>query len=517
MGQVTVINMIPASLSGESAQDSEPNLAVNPENPNDIVATAFTRDQLGGNFAPIYVSTDGGATWTIRTVVPGNGPVGTGDITVAFSTSGGMLYAGILNGVNGRMQLLRTATFNSATPMTVLVERDNEDQPWVTAGSIVISGVRSDRVYVGNNNFNQPAGRTATVDLSLDAATAPPPAGFAPHQIEGVATAGQDGPPIRVAIHPDGTVYAVFQRWTARTGSDITLDVVITRDDNWGAGANPFIALLDAGNGTIGQRVDTGRFVRFNAQMGQERLGGDLSIAVDPADSARVWVAWCDRVGGAAGTDWTLHVRRSVDRGQNWSADVRTITNAKNPSLAINSASLLGLLYQEFTGTHWVTRLELTTNGWASQAERHTLHQAPANTPSRTFLPYIGDYLRLLTVDRVFYGVFSGNNTPDMSNFPSGVTYQRSADWTTHQLLGLDGITPVRVSIDPFFFRWTERIIPRGPIIRNPGPIIPRGPISRGPIIPRGPIPPSPIIPQPPQPIDPVQPPPPVAPADLEL
>jgi hypothetical protein len=85
---------------------------------------------------------------------------------------------------------------------------------------------------------------------------------------------------------------------------------------------------------------------QINATMGQERLGADLSIAVDPIDSHTVWIAWCDRVGGATGTDWTLHVCRSTDRGQTWSADVRTITNAKNPIRAVNTNRLLGLVYQ---------------------------------------------------------------------------------------------------------------------------------------------------------------------------
>ena len=37
-----IVNMVPVSMSGETNQDSEPNLAVNPANVNNIVATAFT-------------------------------------------------------------------------------------------------------------------------------------------------------------------------------------------------------------------------------------------------------------------------------------------------------------------------------------------------------------------------------------------------------------------------------------------------------------------------------------------
>jgi hypothetical protein len=502
---IHIVNMIPASMSGESHQDSEPNLAVNPENENDMVATAFTPAPMGGANAPIYVSTDGGNTWSLRTVVPGNDTlVGTHDITVGFATTGGMLYAGILNGSTGNMQILRTSNFTSTTAMSVLVDRGSEDQPWVVASSVVVAGTSRDRVFVGNEDGNQPGGKTATVDVSQDAATAPAPAGFTPIQLEHRATAviaslgrGKDGPPIRIAVHSDGTVYAAFQRWApGQTFPNLNIDVVMTRDDNWGGSAAPFTALVDSGDGVVGQRVVTGRFALFNATMGQERLGSDLAIAVDPNNSSTVWVAWCDRVGGVSGTDWTLHVRRSTNRGATWSADVRTITNAKNPALAVNSNGVLALCYQAFTGTTWDTKLELTSDGWATAVTPLVLQTAPSTTPTATFWPYIGDYIRILAVGSSFYGVFCGNNTPNMANFPNGVTYQRAADWTTHRLLSTDGVTVVAPSIDPFFFHWSATIIARGPITRGP---ITRSPITRSPIITRGP-----ILPQPPQPPEPI-------------
>jgi hypothetical protein len=455
MSAVTVINMIPQSLSGETNQDSEPNLAVNPANTQQMVATAFTPAPLGGTFAPVYVSTNGGTTWSLNTIVPGNGPAGTMDITVAFGTGGGVLYAGIINGTTKDLNVLRTASFAAASPMTVLEDRASEDQPWTVAITAAVDGGTQDRVYIGNNDISQ-SGPTATVDLSGDAATAAAPAGFGPHQIEHRANAGSDAPPIRLAAHSDGTIYSAFERWASISGSDFTFDVVVTRDDSWGSGATPFGDLVDSGDQVAGQRVATAQFSKWNDIMGQERLGADLTIAVDPTNSSNVWVGWCDRVGGATGTDWTLHVSQSTDRGQTWSADARTITNVKNPSLAINSAGQLGLLYQAYTGTNWATSLELTWDAWATPAVTIALHTATASTPARTFLPYIGDYVRLLAVGTDFYGVFCGNNSPDMANFPSGVTYQRNADWTAHTLLSTDNTTAVAVSIDPFFFHYSS-------------------------------------------------------------
>lgn len=45
---IKVVNIIPRSLSGETNQDSEPNIAVNPANPLQIAASAFTPSPMGG-------------------------------------------------------------------------------------------------------------------------------------------------------------------------------------------------------------------------------------------------------------------------------------------------------------------------------------------------------------------------------------------------------------------------------------------------------------------------------------
>lgn len=150
-----------------------------------------------------------------------------------------------------------------------------------------------------------------------------------------------------------------------------------------------------------------------------------------------------------------------------------------------------------------MTQLELTSNAWSTPATVVVLHTAPSATPARTFLPYLGDYIRLLAVGTDFHGVFCGNNTPDNANFPNGVAYQRAASFTTHTLFHTDGVMPVAPSIDPFYFHWTDNPIIRGRGI-TPGPVQPRTvtpiqppilpvvpqPVSREPII-------SPIGPKP--------------------
>ena len=461
-GQVLLINMIPLALSRETNQDSEPTIAVNPANPLQIAGTAFTPDPMGGAMAPIYVSTDGGNTWQLNATVPSvaGSSVGTSDISAAFASAGGNLYGGILRDPTGNFETLRTAAFANPTPMQLLGSRADNDQPFTHA----ITKNGNDRVYIGNNDF-QAQPQTATLDVSTNARTAHP--SFKKVRIEVRTTAGQDGPQIRPVAHPDGTTYAAFYGWRSQTGSFpgntliVTTDVVVVRDDHGGTGTKPFQDLKDPSDGLSGRLVAQGSKIPFNRNgtpaTGQQRLGGALSIAVDPRtnQSGSVYLAWGDQQQQSV---LTLHIRRSTDRGSTWSpADLLTVSNATNAALAVNSAGIVGLLYQQLTGTgasrRWVTHFRRTPDG--TNWNDFVLADTPANDPAKTFDPYLGDYDHLVAVGANFFGIFSASNTPNLANFPNGVKYQRNANFTTHTLLGLDNTTPVAPSIDPFFFKIT--------------------------------------------------------------
>ena len=463
-GQVTVVNMIPTPQSNEVNNDAEPNIAVTPANANQIAATAFTPCPTAGSNAPIYVSTNGGADWTLNCIVPGgNATFGTGDITIRFAGSGGVLYAGDLRGDSFLvMNIVRTPDFTAMTPMDVLETRSSTDQPYIQA-TTVLTGASPDRVYVGSNHTS--VNQSSTVDLSLDAATAPAPAGLGPHTTEARATCGQDGPPTRPAVHANGTIYAAFFHWVT-CGTPITADVVVVRDDNWGSGAIPFTALSDVpnppGDGLVGRRVATGVSLRWAADFGSQiTLNSQISIAVDPNDSRVVWLAWDDGANADA-SNYTIHVRRSSDSGATWSADLKTVVAATNPALAINSSSKLAFLYQRFVnpgtcaggGSCWETHVEQTLDGvtWADLVLANV--SAAAHTGTHRD---IGDYDHVMASGKDFYGVFSADNTPNMTNFPNSVTYLRHASFATHQLFADAAHTmPVATSIDPFFFHITE-------------------------------------------------------------
>src|SRR3954454_6819589 len=117
---IQLVNMIPRSLSGETNQDSEPMITVNPANPQQIVGTAFTPDPFGGSQVPIYVSNDGGNTWVLNFIVTSEHA--TQDISVGFGSTSNNLYAGILRLPSleprmPRLNILRTRNALDPLPM----------------------------------------------------------------------------------------------------------------------------------------------------------------------------------------------------------------------------------------------------------------------------------------------------------------------------------------------------------------------------------------------------------------
>ena len=445
---IKVVNLIPASLSGESNQDSEPFLAIQNQNPQLMVASAFTPNpfSITGN-APVYVSQDGGKTWVLNAITPVQRM--TCDITHAMATGEshprGDLHAGTLACATGIiLDESESDDVSLSTAMNVQSTRGNVDQPFVRALGVA-SG---DRIYVGVNDFNQANGRTATIDVSVNGG-----ATYKSIPIETRKTAGQDGPSVRPAVANDGTVYAAFFGWRKFNGKSATSDIVVVRDDAAAAGANPFQVLKDPSDNLPGRIVANRVSIPWSnaAALGQERIGSTLSIAVDPNHSETVYISWADK--GSNGDIYTLHARSSANRGVTWSkTDLpgTTIHNATNVALAVANNGVVGFLYQQLVGGRWVTHLTQSHDGFTTSRD-FVLATVPADQPVGQFLPYLGDYDYLLSVGNEFRGVFCGNNTPDSANFPQGVTYQRAADFKAKMLNDGSG-NPVPISIDPFYF-----------------------------------------------------------------
>jgi hypothetical protein len=455
--QIRLVNIIPKSRSAETNFDSEPSITVNPANPQQIVITAFTPDTAQPvSTGPYFFSSDNGSNWALNSVIPGGTPIfGTKDISIRFGSSG-VLYAGIIRGDSEgeeiRMNILRKTNFSGPGLMTILVDRAGVDQPWVEA----TTHEGKDIVYISSNDFgSEMSGRTASVDISLDAANSPPPAGFtSTARLESRTTAGQNGPSVRTAIHSSGVIYCAFLGWRIFQ-PNVKSDIVVVRDDNWASGPSKFQDLTDPTDGKAGQRVVTKvPIAPLGRRLGTQRVGSSLTIAVDPTDSRRIYIAWCDGLASSS-SPYTLHVRRSDDSGQNWTGDLFSVVNTTNPGLAVNTNGVVGLLYQELVNTNgadrWRTHFVNSADHFTNVPADTILADVLDSNESATTTVIIGDYSNLISVRNDFYGVFSAYNEPDLANFPVGVTYLRNHDFNTKRLLNVNNSMVVRASVDPYF------------------------------------------------------------------
>ena len=211
----TVVNMIPRSLSGETNQDSEPNLAVNPANPKQIVGSAFTPDPMGGPNRP-DLRLDGRRAHVDaqqhRAEHAGSSHRHGRHHAGASPARSSRLYSAILDGGTGDFEVhphrrLRPAS----TAMTPLETRARRGPALSCRHATVMggAGVGKDRVYIGVNDFNAPGRQTAT--HRADARRRRRRAGLhlGPDR-DARRRSGRTGRQVRPAVHGDGTVYAAL-------------------------------------------------------------------------------------------------------------------------------------------------------------------------------------------------------------------------------------------------------------------------------------------------------------------
>jgi hypothetical protein len=445
-----VVDTIPASESDESAQNSEPSIGVNPINPTQMLAGTF--GSAGQD--PFFISTDGGATWSIFGTLFNN------DKSIAWKADGSAVLIATMIGMPDFGPI---DTHSAFTQLNHYVGSNRNDQPWIRTGP-------SNHVYVSFNDlglFNPGNGRTASVNVSTDGGS-----NYTTVGLDRVGAAvGQDGPAVRVAVN-GSRVYAVFDRWTSTVensanGSRFNSDLVVVRSDN--GGADSFMAL---GAGGIGVTAATHIAVFANTQntaltIGQERIaGGDLAIAVDPNNANHLVVAYTNAPGANGAGIIQLVVTESFDGGTTWAPKFTTSSSIRSgqPGVAILANGAIGLLYNSYapamgdpaTGT--LSQHLLTTTDDFATTNDVTLASQSNTTPASQFQPYLGDFFDLTGIGNTFYGIFSASNADDGTNASfTNVSFNRRFTGTpgtsSFQLTDANGNAVAR-SIDPFFFSY---------------------------------------------------------------
>ena len=126
-----ITDIIPFSDSGESGQNSEPSLGVNPANPAlnqaQMIGGAFSFS--GGSFFALYFkSTDGGVTWSDYGSVPSF------DKTIAWKQDGSSVLTASITSANTIQTFSGTAADSSFGSAINTFSGRFIDQPWMRTG-----------------------------------------------------------------------------------------------------------------------------------------------------------------------------------------------------------------------------------------------------------------------------------------------------------------------------------------------------------------------------------------------
>ena len=460
MPVVRLVNIVPADRSDETDLNWQPSIAINPANPNEIVISAYSKAPNNVGYSYSY---DGGQNWQVNFSEPGEQL----DQSVGLGATGEFYWAVAFEPSSNTptVHVLRTNNPAAAGPLPEIdTPRPDVDQPYAhVLTHNEPTPPDKDRLYVGyvDHSHNMGDSAIATVDVCLDANSAGPI--FTQVPIEFRASLPLDGYEVRPAAHSDGTVYAAYKSWDSWDGTTVMTKIILVRDDNWGA--NGFINLEDPIDGIPGRIIADNVRIKDPQYLGGQRLDNDLSIAVDPRNSATVYIVWGDNTQA----QYKLRVRRSVDSGSSWSGDLLTVANANLAGLAINGNGRVGFVYQQLVSGLWETHFRRTNDNTGQNWDDTIL--ARTRTAGE-----VGDYSRVLSVGNDFYGVFPAWNTPDPANFPAtpptslnpnGARFLRNttkiAPW---KLLGANGLQ-VTESVDPFFYVVQDETTPNPPTDLN--------------------------------------------------
>jgi hypothetical protein len=322
MGVVTglrLVDIIPLSDSSETNDNSEPSVAVDPVNTNELVAGAFAVFSGGVIISPYFTSIDGGTTWRPY------GDLSHDDKSLAWSQDGSTLFTTTLVGVTSTTAEINTysGTISGSdfgSPINTFNPGRDLDQPWIRTGP-------SDHVYVAYNDITSTGVDTARVLVSSNGGVTYTSAAL--DRLSGSIV--QDAPAVRLAVN-GATVYGAFTRWTSEldqntSGTEVryNADVYVVRSDS--GGADGFSAL---GSGGLGVKVDSP--VSWDADktdgsltLGRNRTGAPLAIAVDPTNANHVVIAYGTAPGASIDSgEVGLIVQESFDGGADWTQKFAT-------------------------------------------------------------------------------------------------------------------------------------------------------------------------------------------------
>jgi len=409
--QVRQVNVATDATDPSNLGDTEPSIAVNPRNPQEVVIVAFSEKWSATQMAPVWKSDDGGLTWRkVRQIPqPQAGLAGPGDQKVAFDSNGRLHVAELGSGMGGRQDFIFRQTGAADAALTVGASF-GDDQPHLDI-DLRTTGTCAGRLYSPWLNFNV-ANERSSVANSANRGVNITSVGAGDNSTFPNRTS-------RTAIAPNGRVFLIYKTReggiTADPNAFENAHFRVMRSDNCGATWNAI--------GAAGVSIHGAAAVQtfFTEQFGNPAGGrlvararsSDAWIAADPGDGD-IYAAFVRRDGSGFGQ---IFVARSTDQGVTW-ASTRVTDGTHHsafPEIAVAANGVVGVLYVDFDDNGTVTQYRhhfarSFDNGanWNDQTLQSMNAQGLAGARD-AFL--WGDYEGLTASGNTFYGVYTGEAT----------------------------------------------------------------------------------------------------------
>jgi len=413
--------------------DGETTISINPANTDEIIISSFAGGWSGaGTTAPLYHSTDGGATWT-RVGVPT--PPGWVQNSCPCDWAwdwglGGRLSGTILAVQSVGVDIVSVVTTNPAsvaayayngnpaqlTNNLVPGSYTGVDQPWLLTNRTIASAA-VDNVYVAYDDFNNTDGISG-VDMRCAVSSNASPLNFTTDVQLGNST-GSVNPGLRMANdRGSGVMWALWGRNVA-AGDDTSknIDYMLNRSTDGGATWTL--------NGDPGLPTTAG-IVVANADSTQPQpkfgtvnalLGGVHHAAVDP-NNGDLYYVFGNR--DPATNNNRLSVRRITDAGGGLVAVgaasfVTGQVEAALPSVAVTDNGIVGVFYYTYDGMsggfpQFTAHFSISSDQgatWTDQVLLQFLSSATDNGDPRQRV--LGDYVQVKAVGTRFFGAFTAN------------------------------------------------------------------------------------------------------------
>jgi len=391
--------------------DTEPSIAVNPLNPNDIVIVTFSEGWTPGASAPVWRSLDGGFSWKKSPILPQPAPGSSApaDQKVDFDANGNLSVAELASGLPVPDSFVFRQTGAAGANLTPGAVYGN-DQPHLAVGRSTakcLGQVYSPWLDVKPSPDN---------DLSMVALSAN--SGVTINDIAVGLNAQFSNRTTRIALAPDGAAYVIFKLRQGAVAVSLpgsptndfeNAQFVVRRSDDCGQTWQPMVLVHSASTVQTLFTVNFGD--RSRGKVARAR-SSDAWIATDPR-TGDVYAAYVQR--DASGFS-QVYVSRSTDRGATWTSNRVTdgTHHSAYPEIAVAANGAIGVLYIDFDNagpsTVFRHRFARSFDGgltWTDQVLQ-AMDPGPIVNAATGFL--WGDYEGLTAQGNLFLGVFTGQS-----------------------------------------------------------------------------------------------------------